>query len=118
MNQLEPTDVDGIFGEHAVKKNSTASNNGMDCLKNAFNILLMGVRKAGKSSIFDVVFGNRLPHDTLYTIPTTTIVKHIVDTNNFVQYLINDFPGDFDTASDLIFERASCIVFVIDASVG
>ncbi|XP_057309321.1 ras-related GTP-binding protein C-like [Hydractinia symbiolongicarpus] len=83
-------------------------------------ILLMGLRRSGKSSILKVVFHKMSPNETLFLESTNKIVKDDISNSSFVQFRIWDFPGqidffghDFD--SDQIFSGCGSLVFVIDA---
>mmetsp|Transcript_1029 Transcript_1029/g.3528 ORF Transcript_1029/g.3528 Transcript_1029/m.3528 type:complete len:396 (-) Transcript_1029:253-1440(-) len=83
-------------------------------------ILLMGLRRSGKSSIQKVVFQKMSPHETLFLESTNKIVKNDISNNSFVQFQIWDFPGQinfFDHTFDgeLIFGGCGAMVFVIDA---
>jgi len=83
-------------------------------------ILLMGLRRSGKSSIQKVVFHKMSPNETLFLESTTKIIKDDVSNSSFVQFQIWDFPGQidfFDPAfdSDVIFGGCGALVFVIDA---
>eukprot|EP01006_Ploeotia_vitrea_P028432 TRINITY_DN61130_c0_g1_i1.p1 TRINITY_DN61130_c0_g1~~TRINITY_DN61130_c0_g1_i1.p1 ORF type:complete len:394 (+),score=38.06 TRINITY_DN61130_c0_g1_i1:162-1184(+) len=81
-------------------------------------ILLMGLRRSGKSSIQKVVFQKMSPHETLFLESSVKVAKHDVNNNSFVQFSIWDFPGqlgpdEFDAVS--VFGEAGSIVFIIDA---
>lgn len=83
-------------------------------------ILLMGLRRSGKSSILKVVFHKMSPNETLFLESTTKIIKDDISNSSFVQFRIWDFPGQidfFDSAfdSEQIFSGCGSIVFVIDA---
>eukprot|EP00794_Sanderia_malayensis_P012337 gene12337-13611_t len=83
-------------------------------------ILLMGLRRSGKSSILKVVFHKMSPNETLFLESTTKIIKDDISNSSFVQFRIWDFPGQidfFDAAfdSEHIFSGCGSIVFVIDA---
>eukprot|EP00126_Sphaerothecum_destruens_P000839 Sdes_comp11226_c0_seq1m2730 len=83
-------------------------------------ILLMGLRRSGKSSIQKVVFHKMSPNETLFLESTNKLVKNDISNSSFVQFQIWDFPGQidfFDPAfdSDLIFAGCGALVFVIDA---
>lgn len=83
-------------------------------------ILLMGLRRSGKSSIHKVVFHKMSPNETLFLESTNRIVKDEVNNSSFVQFQIWDFPGQidfFDPAfdSEMIFKGCDALVFVIDA---
>lgn len=83
-------------------------------------ILLMGLRRSGKSSIQKVVFHKMSPNETLFLESTNKIVKDDINNSSFVQFQIWDFPGQidfFDASfdSDMIFGGCGALVFVIDA---
>jgi len=83
-------------------------------------ILLMGLRRSGKSSIQKVVFHKMSPNETLFLESTSKIIKDDVSNSSFVQFQIWDFPGQidfFDPAfdSEVIFGGCGALVFVIDA---
>lgn len=94
--------------------------------ENKPRILLMGLRRCGKSSIQRVVFHKMSPHETLFLESTTSLDIKYIANNAFVQFQIWDFPGDFDFKEDLIyggqlvneemiFTNCGAVVFVIDA---
>uniref|UniRef100_A0A1I8PBQ1 Ras-related GTP-binding protein C n=1 Tax=Stomoxys calcitrans TaxID=35570 RepID=A0A1I8PBQ1_STOCA len=83
-------------------------------------ILLMGLRRSGKSSIQKVVFHKMSPNETLFLESTSKIVKDDINNSSFVQFSIWDFPGQIDFIdptfdSDMIFGNCGSLVFVIDA---
>ncbi|XP_045463637.1 ras-related GTP-binding protein C isoform X2 [Harmonia axyridis] len=83
-------------------------------------ILLMGLRRSGKSSIQKVVFHKMSPNETLFLESTNKIVKEDINNSSFVQFQIWDFPGQIDFIdstfdSDTIFGGCGALVFVIDA---
>eukprot|EP01114_Cavostelium_apophysatum_P018777 TRINITY_DN5889_c0_g1_i1.p1 TRINITY_DN5889_c0_g1~~TRINITY_DN5889_c0_g1_i1.p1 ORF type:complete len:351 (-),score=96.75 TRINITY_DN5889_c0_g1_i1:33-1085(-) len=83
-------------------------------------ILLLGLRRSGKSSIQKVVFHKMSPNETLFLESTNKIVKNDISNSSFVQFQIWDFPGHlelFDGSVDAvsIFEGCGAIVYVIDA---
>nr|SVE73633.1 EOG090X08AZ [Daphnia atkinsoni] len=83
-------------------------------------ILLMGLRRSGKSSIQKVVFHKMSPNETLFLESTNKIVKDEISNSSFVQFQIWDFPGQvdfFDSNFDceMIFGGCGALVFVIDA---
>ncbi|CAG0887241.1 unnamed protein product [Darwinula stevensoni] len=88
--------------------------------QNKPRILLMGLRRSGKSSIQKVVFHKMSPNETLFLESTNKIVKEDVSNSSFVQFQIWDFPGQIDFFdptfdSDMIFGGCGALVFVIDA---
>ncbi|CAB0014531.1 unnamed protein product [Nesidiocoris tenuis] len=83
-------------------------------------IILMGLRRSGKSSIAKVVFQKMSPNETLFLESTNKIVKQEVDNSSFVQFQIWDFPGQidlFDGSVDYsqVFGGCGALIFVIDA---
>ncbi|GAB6019204.1 hypothetical protein CHUAL_000818 [Chamberlinius hualienensis] len=84
-------------------------------------ILLMGLRRSGKSSIQKVVFHKMSPNETLFLESTNKIVKDDISNTSFVQFQIWDFPGQIDFLDpamfdpDRIFSGCGALVFVIDA---
>lgn len=83
-------------------------------------ILLMGLRKSGKSSIQKVVFHKMSPNETLFLESTSKLIKNDISNSSFVQFQVWDFPGQidfFDSTfdSEAIFGGTGALVFVIDA---
>lgn len=84
-------------------------------------ILLMGLRRSGKSSIQKVVFHKMAPNETLFLEATTHITKNEVSHSSFVQFQIWDFPGQIDLFNDdsidyeTLFESCGALIFVIDS---
>eukprot|EP00300_Choanocystis_sp_HF-7_P024939 c26543_g1_i1.p1 GENE.c26543_g1_i1~~c26543_g1_i1.p1 ORF type:complete len:358 (+),score=105.01 c26543_g1_i1:41-1075(+) len=83
-------------------------------------ILLMGLRRSGKSSIMKVVFYKMSPHETLFIESTNTVEKSDIANSSFIQFQIWDFPGQIDVFtsdvnSEAIFVGCDAIIFVIDA---
>ncbi|XP_044023315.1 ras-related GTP-binding protein D isoform X4 [Siniperca chuatsi] len=83
-------------------------------------ILLMGLRRSGKSSIQKVVFHKMLPNETLFLESTNKICREDVSSSSFVSFQIWDFPGQidfFDPTFDyeMIFRGTGALIFVIDS---
>jgi len=83
-------------------------------------VLLMGLKRSGKSSIQKVVFHKMSPNETLFLESTSKLIKSDISNNSFVQFHIWDFPGQlnmFDSAfdSESIFGGCGSLVYVIDA---
>ncbi|KAL7752764.1 GTP-binding protein gtr2 [Sorochytrium milnesiophthora] len=90
-------------------------------------VLLMGLRRSGKTSIQKVVFHKMAPNETLFLESTTKMGIEMV--NSFMQFTVADFPGQIDFTDTTTFdveaifgETASeitsgcgAVVFVIDA---
>ncbi|KAL8860810.1 MAG: hypothetical protein Q9178_002840 [Gyalolechia marmorata] len=77
-------------------------------------MLLMGLKRSGKSSITNVVFRKMAPHETLFLEATTRIQKSVMP---FMDFQIWDLPGQIDYLSSSfdIFSNVGGIVWVIDA---
>ncbi|XP_029451278.1 ras-related GTP-binding protein D isoform X2 [Rhinatrema bivittatum] len=83
-------------------------------------ILLMGLRRSGKSSIQKVVFHKMSPNETLFLESTNKICREDVSNSSFVNFQIWDFPGQidfFDPTFDyeMIFRATGALIFVIDS---
>lgn len=84
-------------------------------------ILLMGLRRSGKSSIQKVVFHKMSPNETLFLESTNKIYKDDISNSSFVNFQIWDFPGQIDFFdpttfdSEMIFSGTGALIFVIDA---
>ncbi|KAG5465911.1 hypothetical protein CUR178_00626 [Leishmania enriettii] len=86
-------------------------------------VLLMGLRKSGKSSIQKVVFEGMQPHDSVTLATTVQPEKSTVHSNDFVNFEVWDFPGQNDPfdpnnasrydVSQLL-ENCGAIVYVLD----
>ncbi|KAG4301820.1 hypothetical protein PCK1_001796 [Pneumocystis canis] len=82
-------------------------------------LLLMGLRRSGKSSIIKVVFHKvMLPNETLFLESTNRINKEEI--NSFINFQIWDFPGQIDFSDsefdpDTIFNQAGALIFIIDS---
>lgn len=106
----------GAFDQDGLDLEPNASNNS----ETKPRILLMGLRRSGKSSIQKVVFHKMSPNETLFLESTSKIVKDDINNSSFVQFQIWDFPGQIDFIeptfdSDMIFGGCGALVFVIDA---
>lgn len=97
---------------------NSINNNSFDMDSNA-TVLLMGLRRSGKSSICKVVFHNTQPLDTLYlestTKPTTENFKSLID------LAVIELPGQlnlFEPALydyEKLFSSIGALVYVIDS---
>ncbi|KMU82285.1 Gtr1/RagA G protein Gtr2 [Coccidioides immitis H538.4] len=81
-------------------------------------LLLMGLRRSGKSSISSVVFHKMPPNETLFLESTTRIQKDSI--HSFMDFQIWDFPGQLEylePSFDLeeLFSTLGALVWVIDA---
>eukprot|EP01126_Amoeba_proteus_P031839 TRINITY_DN3115_c0_g1_i7.p1 TRINITY_DN3115_c0_g1~~TRINITY_DN3115_c0_g1_i7.p1 ORF type:complete len:345 (+),score=56.25 TRINITY_DN3115_c0_g1_i7:85-1119(+) len=82
-------------------------------------ILLLGLRRTGKTSIENVVFHKMAPNETLFLEPTNQMMCDDVSNRTFVQFQICDTPGDWEPQdsevdTDTLF-KAAAMIFVIDA---
>eukprot|EP01103_Thecamoeba_quadrilineata_P004238 TRINITY_DN13945_c0_g1_i1.p1 TRINITY_DN13945_c0_g1~~TRINITY_DN13945_c0_g1_i1.p1 ORF type:complete len:354 (+),score=50.28 TRINITY_DN13945_c0_g1_i1:25-1062(+) len=83
-------------------------------------ILLMGLKRSGKTSIQKVVFHKMSPNETLFLESTTKIIKTDIANSSFVQFQVWDFPGQLDFFdpsfdSEAIFSSCGALVFIVDA---
>ncbi|KAI9219326.1 Gtr1/RagA G protein conserved region-domain-containing protein [Blastocladiella britannica] len=90
-------------------------------------VLLMGLRRSGKTSIQKVVFHKMAPNETIFLESTTTVGVERV--HSFIQFMIADFPGQIEFTDPSTFDleaifgegasgeasAAGAIIFVIDA---
>ncbi|KAI9297458.1 ras-related GTP binding C [Neoconidiobolus thromboides FSU 785] len=81
-------------------------------------LLLMGLRRSGKSSIFQVVFHKMGPNETLFLESTSKVTKDNI--TSFINFQVWDFPGQLDYFdgefdAESIFSGVGALVFVIDA---
>mmetsp|Transcript_53528 Transcript_53528/g.127310 ORF Transcript_53528/g.127310 Transcript_53528/m.127310 type:complete len:373 (-) Transcript_53528:54-1172(-) len=81
-------------------------------------ILLMGLRRSGKTSIFKVVFHKMSPHETLFLESTVKTAQH--EHSSVVHFKVWDFAGSMgpdELAGDdrATFLPANAVLFVIDA---
>jgi Ras-related GTP-binding protein C/D len=92
-------------------------------------VLLMGLKKSGKTSIQKVVFDNLQPHDSVNLRTTVQPEKTTVKSNDFVKFEVWDFPGQNDPLGTTnggggnrsaiaanILENCGAIVFVMDCT--
>jgi len=84
-------------------------------------ILLIGMRKSGKSSIQKVVFHKMSPSETLFLESTNKIVKNDISNSSFIQFQVWDFPGQLEAYdpsfnAEFIFGKCGALIFVIDAT--
>jgi len=95
-------------------------NNNVQVAENKPRILLMGLRRSGKSSIQKVVFHKMSPNETLFLESTNKIIKSDISNSSFVQFQVWDFPGQIDFFegtfdAETIFGGCGALVFVVDA---
>ncbi|GBF67311.1 GTP-binding protein [Trichophyton mentagrophytes] len=81
-------------------------------------LLLMGLRRSGKSSIQSVVFHKMPPTETLFLESTTRIQKDAI--HSFMDFQIWDFPGQLEYLEpsfdqEELFSNLGALVWVIDA---
>lgn len=82
-------------------------------------IVLMGLKRSGKTSIRKVVFQKMSPNETLFVESTARVVSETVS-SSFIDFDTKEFPGQlspFDPSLDphTTFSRCGALVFVIDA---
>ncbi|CDO91753.1 unnamed protein product [Kluyveromyces dobzhanskii CBS 2104] len=91
-------------------------NNPIDASK--ATILLMGLRRGGKSSICKVVFHNMQPLDTLYLESTTSPTQEHFST--LIDLAVMELPGQLNYfepnyESEQLFKSVGALVYVIDS---
>ncbi|VDM43345.1 unnamed protein product [Toxocara canis] len=82
-------------------------------------VVLMGLKRSGKTSIRKVVFNKMSPNETLFVESTPRVTTETV-TSSFINFETIEFPGQmspFDAAMDPhgTFARCGALLFVIDA---
>jgi len=84
-------------------------------------ILIMGLRRSGKTSIKNVVFHKMEPSDTLFITSTTKTNIEDVSCCSFITFQVYDCAGQIDLFSDptldstSLLKGCSALIFVIDA---
>ncbi|XP_065218861.1 ras-related GTP-binding protein C isoform X2 [Planococcus citri] len=83
-------------------------------------VLLMGLRRSGKSSIAKVMFQKMQPNETLFLESTSKVVKDNISNSAFVDFELWDLPGQIDSVDpsfepDVVFGVRGALIFVIDA---
>ena len=87
-------------------------------------ILIMGLRRSGKSSIKNVVFHKMEPQDTLFLESTTKTNLEDISCCSFITFQVYDCAGQIDLFSDptcdsnALLKGCGSLIFVIDAQVG
>lgn len=86
-------------------------------------IILMGLRRCGKSSIAQVVFNKITPNGTLLLDSTTKIEFTDIETNSFLHYELVEIPGQMDIFDSTLpmnheglFSNCDAVIFIIDCS--
>ncbi|KAF9515312.1 hypothetical protein BS47DRAFT_1342001 [Hydnum rufescens UP504] len=76
-------------------------------------ILVLGLRRAGKTAIQEVVFHGMSPRDTFFIEPTFRVSKE--DVNTIIPLQLWDCPGGMPVENlDVLLDAFSTLVFVID----
>jgi Ras-related GTP-binding protein C/D len=83
-------------------------------------VLIMGLRRSGKSSIQKVVFHKMSPNETLFLESSSKIVRDDIRSSSFVFFSIYNLPGQLDLFElqfdvDELLRTCDALVFVIDA---
>ncbi|CCL98801.1 uncharacterized protein FIBRA_00806 [Fibroporia radiculosa] len=87
------------------------AQNGNDIMRT--KILLLGMRRSGKTSIQEVLFQDKLPKNAFYIERTTRVSKHTYDT--IIPLEIWDCPGDISLETlDAPLSQFATLIFVID----
>mmetsp|Transcript_29965 Transcript_29965/g.77340 ORF Transcript_29965/g.77340 Transcript_29965/m.77340 type:complete len:327 (-) Transcript_29965:216-1196(-) len=80
------------------------------------SIVLMGLRRSGKTSILRVVFQKMAPHETLFLDATESVAPQNVTSSKFVNFEVVDLPGSLeaqDVPADTL-AKAGSLIYVID----
>lgn len=100
------------YAATSTQKVSTSSYKKSDAVARS-KILLLGLRRSGKTSIQQVLFENLPPKQTFYLEPTTRIIKHTYDT--VIPLEIWDCPGTITVETlGAPLSQFLTIIFVID----
>lgn len=103
------------YAATSTQKVSTSSYKKSDAVARS-KILLLGLRRSGKTSIQQVLFENLPPKQTFYLEPTTRIIKHTYDT--VIPLEIWDCPGTITVETlGAPLSQFLTIIFVIDIRV-
>lgn len=106
-----------LYNENPEIGNVVSGGNDIDGASKAM-ILLMGLRRGGKSSICKVVFHNMQPLDTLYLESTSNpVIEHY---SSLIDLAVMELPGQlnyFEPSydSEHLFKNIGALVYVIDA---
>ena len=84
------------------------------------NIVVLGNKRVGKSSILKVVFQKISIKESLFLESTTKIEEYKVQNNNFTKCSFFDFPGNFEVCQMNSLERnylqsENIMIYVLDA---
>ncbi|KAF8638312.1 hypothetical protein AX17_002332 [Amanita inopinata Kibby_2008] len=105
----EATSTSAPLVQHTALNGSGASSESVKRTK----ILLLGLRRSGKTSIQQVIFNNLPPKQTFYLESTMRIAKHAVDT--VIPLEVWDTPGNVTVETlGASLSQFSALVFVID----
>ncbi|KAI6191752.1 Ras-related GTP-binding protein D [Aphelenchoides bicaudatus] len=83
-------------------------------------IVIMGLKRSGKTSIRKVVFQKMSPNETIFVESTARVTNESV-TDSFINFETIEFPGQVDPFSvpgfdsKAVFSRCGALLFVIDA---
>lgn len=82
-------------------------------------IVIMGLKRSGKTSIRKVVFQKMSPNETLFVESTARVTNESVN-DSFINFETIEFPGQVDPFEasfdpNSIFSRCGALLFVIDA---
>ncbi|KAJ5079687.1 hypothetical protein M0811_03997 [Anaeramoeba ignava] len=110
---------DNLYGETKQSENPFRQQSEFEEEKTP-KILLMGLKKSGKTSIKHVVFYKMPPNKTIELESTPTLVQSDISNSSFIKFQIWEFPGQldfFDSTFDSIgiFDNCQTIIYVIDS---
>jgi Ras-related GTP-binding protein C/D len=105
--------------EYGLKEDDDGSEDSECSIGYKPTIVIMGLKRSGKTSIRKVVFQKMSPNETLFVESTARVTNESVN-DSFINLETIEFPGQmdpfegaFDTSS--IFSRCGSLLFIIDA---
>ena len=108
------------YDESFSKEDEDDDTNG-DSAQHKPRILIMGLRRSGKTSIKNVVFHKMEPSETLFLDPTTKTNLEDISCCSFITFQVYDCSGQIDLFSDptcdcnALLKGCGSLIFVIDA---
>lgn len=84
------------------------------------NIVVLGNKRSGKSSILKLIFQKLSRNEALFLESTSKIEEYIVNNNPFTKCSFYDYPGNFEISQMSSLERkhlqsASILLYILDA---
>ncbi|KAI3378808.1 hypothetical protein SNEBB_000807 [Seison nebaliae] len=81
------------------------------------SVLLMGLKKSGKTSIKRVVFYQESPVNTTHLPPTVEVENNYYENLSFIQLTVTEIPGQIELTDEILEKISLCnaLIYVIDA---